>query len=68
MILAVRNVKGGVGKTTLAVNLAIALSLKGRDLLLIDGDEQGTAMAFTTLLSRSSFIVPTMADLIKGEL
>ena len=49
MILVVGNTKGGVGKTTLAVNLAIAFSLSGRDLLLVDGDEQGTAMAFTQL-------------------
>lgn len=49
MILTVGNVKGGVGKTTLAVNLAIALSRAGRDVLLIDGDEQGTAAAFTEL-------------------
>jgi chromosome partitioning protein len=49
MILAVGNTKGGVGKTTLAVNIAIALSRSNRDVLLIDGDEQGTAAAFTEL-------------------
>jgi chromosome partitioning protein len=49
MILVVGNTKGGVGKTTLAVNLAIAFALTGRDLLLVDGDEQGTATAFTQL-------------------
>jgi chromosome partitioning protein len=50
MIIAVGNVKGGVGKTTLAVNLAIAFARSSRgDVLLIDGDEQGTATAFTEL-------------------
>ena len=49
MILTVGNVKGGVGKTTLAVNIAIARALAGRDVLLVDGDEQGTAAAFTDL-------------------
>jgi chromosome partitioning protein len=49
MILTIGNIKGGVGKTTLTVNLAIALASDGRDVLLIDGDEQRTAMAFTDL-------------------
>ena len=49
MILAVGNVKGGVGKTTLAVNITVALTRSGREVLLVDGDEQGTALAFTEL-------------------
>lgn len=49
MILVIGNIKGGVGKTTLAINLAIARVLAGRDVLLIDGDEQRTALTFTDL-------------------
>jgi len=45
MIVTVGNTKGGVGKTTLAVNIAIARALSGREVWLIDGDRQGTAAA-----------------------
>ena len=45
MILTIGNTKGGVGKTTLAVQLAIARAMSGRDVWLIDGDRQGTATA-----------------------
>ncbi|WP_050454370.1 AAA family ATPase [Candidatus Burkholderia verschuerenii] len=45
MILTVGNTKGGVGKTTLAVQIAIARAMAGRDVWLIDGDRQGTAAA-----------------------
>ena len=51
MILTVANTKGGVGKTTLAVNLAIAAVRAGRDVLLIDGDDQATALTFTNFRS-----------------
>jgi chromosome partitioning protein len=43
MIVTIGNTKGGVGKTTIAVNLTIARALAGRDVWLIDGDRQGTA-------------------------
>ena len=42
MIFTIGNTKGGVGKSTLALNLAVALSARGRRVWLVDGDRQGT--------------------------
>lgn len=47
MIISLLNQKGGVGKTTLAVNLAMGLAIAGNRVMLMDADPQGSSLTWS---------------------
>jgi chromosome partitioning protein len=53
VIVTVGHTKGGSGKTTLALHLAIGRALAGREVWLIDGDRQGTAQCALAIRAES---------------
>ena len=58
------NAKGGTGKTTVAINVAGALSERGRDVLFVDLDPQGNATEGLGLLDEYDAAPPTLFDVL----
>src|SRR5512134_3300433 len=51
MILALLNQKGGVGKSTISVHIAAGLAKRGRRIMLVDADPQGSALDWSATRS-----------------
>jgi chromosome partitioning protein len=67
MILVCGGIKGGSGKTTIATNLVVMRAQAGKDVLLIDADEQESATIFTAIRKRDQSQRPQYTSIILRE-
>ncbi|WP_371381841.1 AAA family ATPase [Sporomusa aerivorans] len=70
-VIVVANQKGGVGKSTIACNLAVAAANDGKKVMIIDADPQGSSMQFRALrqadnISAVSITQPTIFKDVKN--
>ena len=69
MIISFINQKGGVGKTTTAINLASSLVRKNHNLVLIDADPQGSATTWHSIEDNQAFeILDHPGELIQADI
>jgi len=64
-LIAVASAKGGVGKTTILLNLGTALTLFGRNTLIVDGNVATPALAIHLGVGH---LFPTLSEVLSGEI
>lgn len=67
MIITIGHTKGGVGKSTLALNIAVERLRSGVDILLIDGDARQTSVSKAASIRNDSGLSPTLPCVVLDD-